>query len=149
MQISNGFRVLAALLHGTLVVGVSQNFAALNRGRHLYSAGRRSRWALANISSSCYFFFVIFLICAVDQAVFSSHGKHLIVSYFCRTRREKLLFVSRRTSATGGHAQSRADGRSHDSALQWRRAVKTALRHILVECANLRDILAKYFSLVC
>jgi len=31
----NGFRVFAALLHGTLVVGVSQT-AALNRGRHLY-----------------------------------------------------------------------------------------------------------------
>jgi len=43
---------LAALLHGTLVVGVSQT-AALNRGRHLYSAGRPSRWALAHISS-CY-----------------------------------------------------------------------------------------------
>jgi len=47
---SNGFRILAALLHGTLVVGVSQT-AALNRGRHLYSAGRPSRWALAHISS--------------------------------------------------------------------------------------------------
>ena len=46
----NGFRVLAALLHGTLVVGVSQT-AALNRGRHLYSAGRPSRWSLAHISS--------------------------------------------------------------------------------------------------
>jgi len=33
----NGFRVLAALLHRTLVVGVSQT-AALNRGCHLYSA---------------------------------------------------------------------------------------------------------------
>jgi len=31
-------------------VGVSQT-AALNRGRHLYSAGRPSRWALAHISS--------------------------------------------------------------------------------------------------
>ena len=41
----NGFRVLAALLHG-----VSQT-AALNRRRHLYSAGRPSRWALAHISS--------------------------------------------------------------------------------------------------
>ena len=30
----NGFRVLAASLHGTLIVGVSQT-AALNRGRHL------------------------------------------------------------------------------------------------------------------
>jgi len=28
-------RVLAALLHGTLVVGISQT-VALNRGRHLY-----------------------------------------------------------------------------------------------------------------
>jgi len=37
----NGFRVLAALLHGTLVglVGVSQA-AAFNRVRHLYTAGR-------------------------------------------------------------------------------------------------------------
>ena len=39
----NGFRVLAALLH-------SQT-AALNTGRHLYSTGRPSRWALAHISS--------------------------------------------------------------------------------------------------
>ena len=39
----NGFRVLAALLHGTLVVGVSQT-AAFYRGRPLYSAGRPSRW---------------------------------------------------------------------------------------------------------
>jgi len=46
----NAFRVLAALLHGTLVVGISQT-AAFNRGRHLYSAGRPSRWALAHISS--------------------------------------------------------------------------------------------------
>ena len=44
----NGFRVLAALLHGTLVVGVNQT-AALNRGRHLYLAGRPPRWALAHI----------------------------------------------------------------------------------------------------
>jgi len=33
----NGFCNLAALLHGILVVGVSQT-AALNRGRHVYSA---------------------------------------------------------------------------------------------------------------
>ena len=46
----NGFHVLAALLYGTLVVGVSQT-AALNKGRYLYSAGRPSRWALAHISS--------------------------------------------------------------------------------------------------
>jgi len=35
------------------LVGVSQT-AALNGGRHLYSAGRLSRWALAHISSSVY-----------------------------------------------------------------------------------------------
>jgi len=32
--------------------GRQPNFAALNRGRHLYSTGRPSRWALAHISSS-------------------------------------------------------------------------------------------------
>jgi len=44
----NGFCVLAALLHGTLVGGVSQT-AALNRGRHLYLPGWPSRWALVHI----------------------------------------------------------------------------------------------------
>ena len=57
----NGFRVLAALLHGTLVVGVSQT-AALNRGRHLYSAGRPSLWALAHICSSIYSHFFALLL---------------------------------------------------------------------------------------
>ena len=48
----NGFRVLAALLHGSQVLHERQtNFAASNRGRHLSSAGRPSRWALAHISS--------------------------------------------------------------------------------------------------
>jgi len=32
--------------------GHQPNFTALNRGRHLYLAGRPSRWALAHISSS-------------------------------------------------------------------------------------------------
>jgi len=44
----SGFRFLAELLHGTPVLGVSQT-AALNRGRHLYSVGRPSRWASAHI----------------------------------------------------------------------------------------------------
>ena len=34
--------------------GRQPNFAALNRGRHLYSAGRPSRWALAHVSSSVF-----------------------------------------------------------------------------------------------
>ena len=44
----NGFGVLER--YSTALYGVSQT-AALNRGRHLYSAGRSSRWALAHISS--------------------------------------------------------------------------------------------------
>jgi len=44
----NGLRILAALLHGSQVVSVVQT-AALNRGRHLCSAGQPSRWALAHI----------------------------------------------------------------------------------------------------
>ena len=58
----NGFRVLAALLHGTQVVGVNQT-AALNRGRHLYSAGWPPRWALAyilvNITASSLFVIIL------------------------------------------------------------------------------------------
>jgi len=45
----NGFRVLAALLYGTNSSGRQPNFSALNRGRHLSSAGQPSRWALAHI----------------------------------------------------------------------------------------------------
>ena len=37
--------------------GRQANFAVLNRGLHLYSAGRPSRWALAHISS-CVFSFL-------------------------------------------------------------------------------------------
>jgi len=49
----NGFRVLAALLHGTLVVGISQ-IAAFNRGLHLYSAGRPSGWVRSAPSLACF-----------------------------------------------------------------------------------------------
>ena len=63
----NGFRVLAALLNGTLVVGVSQT-AALNRERHLYSAGRPSCWALAHI---CSFMSSLTLLYSVPEVVFS------------------------------------------------------------------------------
>jgi len=49
--------ILAALLHGTRVVGVSQTLRRgtrngitnFRRGRHLYSAGRLSRWASVHI----------------------------------------------------------------------------------------------------
>jgi len=59
----NGFHILAALLH-------SQT-AASNRGRHLYSAGRPSRWALAHISS-CIYICVLYSPCVpVDWATVS------------------------------------------------------------------------------
>ena len=57
----NGFRVLAALLHGSQVVSVSQTMR-----RHLCSAGRPSRWALAHISS-----------CSSTSAVANSIGKSI------------------------------------------------------------------------
>ena len=66
----NGFWILSALLHGTLVVGVSQT-AALNRGRHLYSAGWPSRWALPRISSVC-----------LNQKVKGAWSKHSEKVYF-------------------------------------------------------------------
>ena len=43
----NWFRVLVTLLYG--ISGNQLNFAAVNRGRHLCSAGGPSRWALAHI----------------------------------------------------------------------------------------------------
>ena len=67
----NGFRVLAALLRGTLVVGVSQT-AAFNRGCHLYSAGRPSRWALAHISS------------VVLCSPFQNHQKQIYIAPYTR-----------------------------------------------------------------
>jgi len=47
----NRFRVMAASYCTASSSGRQPNFAALNRGHHLYSAGRPSRWALAHISS--------------------------------------------------------------------------------------------------
>jgi len=46
--------LLAALLHSSQAVAASQT-AALRTGRHLYSAGRPSRWALAHILVSYFF----------------------------------------------------------------------------------------------
>ena len=47
----NGFRVLAALLHGTLVVGVSQTLWRRTDGPTCIRQGghQSSRWALAHI----------------------------------------------------------------------------------------------------
>ena len=45
----NSFRVLAALLHGTLVEGVSQTLWRWTEGATYIWQGRPSRWALAHI----------------------------------------------------------------------------------------------------
>jgi len=65
----NVFRVLAALLHCTSSVR-QPNFAALNRGHYLYSAGRPSRWAFAHISSNLLYFLL-----AICKTVYLS-SKH-------------------------------------------------------------------------
>jgi len=52
--------------------GRQPNFAALNRGRHLYSAGRPSRWAFAHILVCvlmCYILCVIINIAKVGRYV--------------------------------------------------------------------------------
>jgi len=45
----NGFRVFGSVSARHSSSGRQSNFAALNRGRHLYSAGRSSRWALSHV----------------------------------------------------------------------------------------------------
>ena len=59
----NGFRVLTALLHGTLVGGVSQT-AALNSGRQLYSAGRPSQ-LLCNVRFMLHRMFLLTILTTV------------------------------------------------------------------------------------
>ena len=72
----NGFRVLAVLLRGTLVVGVSQKFGALNNGRYLHSAGRPSRSAWAHILVRSFYMDVC----------------HLCIFTFCVSRRQRKMY---------------------------------------------------------
>ena len=68
----NGFRVLAALLHGILAMGVSQT-AALNRECHLYSAGRPSRWALAHIQVELRFYISLDIKQIISEMLFPAN----------------------------------------------------------------------------
>ena len=107
----NGFRILAALLHGTLVVGVSQT-AALNRGRHRYSAGRPSRWALTHISSCVRFSF--FSTTPRDWTRRTSSKLPVL----CRVRRRTLTHsVNQSTSSNSKGTECRAPYRSVGSML--------------------------------
>jgi len=78
----NGFRILAALLHGIYSSGRQPNFAALNRGRHLCLAGRPSRWALAHILVNGYFLLFLILY-AMFCHEFSSSFLLFLFCCFC------------------------------------------------------------------
>ena len=80
--------ILAALLHGTRVVGVSQT-VALSRGRHLYSPGRPSGRALAHILL-LYFF----------RLLYSPHLSFSLVLILRKTKkvRAKVVSVKERSS---------------------------------------------------
>jgi len=76
----NWFHILAALLHDTWVVGVSQlslPIAALERGRRLHSEGRPSRWALAHILVFCLNWRSSCIMWA------SWHGNHVSWAWLC------------------------------------------------------------------
>ena len=72
-------------------IGGQPNFAALNKGRHLYSAGRLSRWALAHISSygrpviSIYLSF-IWSPYVIGQTIIFSSCSFFPSSFFCFPR---------------------------------------------------------------
>ena len=55
--------------------GCQPNFAALHRGRHLYSTRRPSRWALAHISSALYFVVAALYACGdMSFTIFIDHA---------------------------------------------------------------------------
>ena len=70
----NGFRVLPALLHGS---GRQPNFEAFNRGSHLYSAGRPSRWAMAHI--------LVPIISIKNKAAYNNKSKDLLLLGYATT----------------------------------------------------------------
>jgi len=59
---SLAFSYIGSVTAWHLSSGCQPNFAALSRGRHLYLAGRPSRWALAHI-------LVVILLCSFDRFV--------------------------------------------------------------------------------
>ena len=72
------------------------NFAALNRGRHLHSAGRPSRWALAHISS-LYCILYLYVSC---NSVRMSHWNKRLLTYLLTFFLSFYLFLPRLISTT-------------------------------------------------
>ena len=80
----NGFRVLASVTARHSSSRHQPNFAALNRGRHLCSAGRPSRWTLAHI---------LVCFCCVRFSFFSTAPRDERLQndlFLCRVRRKTL-----------------------------------------------------------
>ena len=69
LQISTGFASWQRYC-STSSSGRQPNFAALNRGRHLYSAGQPSRYSLAHISSLTYIYENLNGSCGAEHATF-------------------------------------------------------------------------------
>ena len=76
--------------------GRQPNFAALNRGRHLYSAGRPSRWSFAHILvlSSVFLFFSSPNLSRRRLDVYhtSAHGVVLVMVALCN-RADHYIFI--------------------------------------------------------
>jgi len=87
----NRFHFLAALLHGTL--GLQPNFAVLNRGRHLYSAGQPSRWVLAHILVIIYTTPVSILISFLSLNLYADDTQLFCLSHFTRPTSTQALLT--------------------------------------------------------
>jgi len=73
--------------------GCQPNFAVLNIGRHLYSAGWPSHWAFAHISS----FYLLYLMMTTFNC-FKATLYHIIFNYLliiCNTKQSSLAFNSK------------------------------------------------------
>jgi len=67
-----------------------RNFEALNRRRHLHSAGRPSRWALAHILA---FFEMVNLTCIIS---------YLFTAIFCQRTRDGVHYICLQDRTLGG-----------------------------------------------
>jgi len=105
--------------------GRQQNFAALNRGRHLCSAGRPSRWALAHISSS------IFFPSLISAATYFYTWRGPSANLECRSE----MCCSRLAANT--ERKEVAKNRHLGTIAQLRRAISSQLRHVLTIGKNL------------
>ena len=104
--------------------GRHPNFAALNEGRHLYSAGRPSRWALAHI--------LVFRIMLLRLTFRSSAVKHIKTQFtpqrrYTPTRQEGLVAWVSVVWIECATTQDCCRGKYGNSAQQYRLKVKAWL----------------------